>query len=105
MNNATKNVSGTGNLARGLISDGLEVNAEIAAEEPSYALKGLDEALLKIVRKFGAVAVLEAIHDAAVGAAEVHEDCEYDGQDEYGVVAVRLQVFGKKIDAAIKTLR
>ncbi len=105
MNNATKNVSGTGKLARGLITDGLEVNAEIAAEEPTYANKGLDMALLKLVRQHGPVAVLEALHDAAIGAAEVHEECDDENEADFGVVAVRLQVFGKKIDAAIKTLR
>ncbi len=109
MNNATKNVSKIGSTCRGLIADGLEVNAEIAAEEPHYAPKGLDEALLKVVRKFGAVAVLEALHDAALGAAEVHEECDDpnddESQDEYGVSAVRLQVFCRKLEAATRTLR
>lgn len=106
MNNATKNISETGKLARGLICDGLMVNAEIAAEEPSYGPKGLDEALHRLVHKFGAVAVLEALHDAAIGAAEVHEDCD-DPMDnpKYGVVAVRLKVFCRKVDAAAKALR
>lgn len=106
MNNATKNISETGQLARGLICNGLEVNAEIAAEEPNYSVKDLDAAVLKIVKKFGVVAVLDAIHDAACGAAEVHEDCD-DPMDnpEYGVVAVRLKMFCRKVDAATKTLR
>jgi hypothetical protein len=105
MNNATKTVTATGNLARGMISDGLEVNAEIADEEPSYAPKGLDAALLKVVRKYGAVAVLEALHDAALGAAEVHEDCDDRDEPDYGVVSCRLQVFCRKLEAATRTLR
>jgi hypothetical protein len=105
MNNATKNVSSTGNLARGLITDGLEVNVEIASEEPSYGPKGLDEALLKLCRKHGAVALLEALHDAALGAAVVHEECDDENEADFGVVAVRLQVFSRKIEAAIRTLR
>ncbi len=105
MNNATKIVTATGNLARGLIADGLEVNAEVADEEPEYGPKGLDRALLKLVRRHGAVAVLEALHDAALGAAEVHEECDEPNVDDYGVVSVRLQVFGRKLESAIRTLR
>lgn len=105
MNNATKNVTVTGTLARGLIADGLEVNAEISAEEPAYAPRGLDEALLKIVRRFGTVAVLDALHDAALGAAEVHEDCDDRDEPDFGVVSCRLQVFCRKLEAATRTLR
>lgn len=105
MNNATKNITEIGKLARGLISDGLEVSAELAAEEPRYAPKGLDEALLSLVRAHGPVAVLEALHDAALGAAEVHEDCDDRDEADYGVVSCRLQVFGRKIEGAIRALR
>lgn len=102
MNNATNEVSEVGQLARGLICDGLEVNAEIAAEEPSYGRKGLDEGVHRLVKKYGAKAVLEAFHDAACGAAETHEDMDEDGMD---LASLRLRMFCRKIDAAIKTLR
>ena len=102
MNNATKTVTETGKLARGLICDGLEVNAEIAAEEPSYGRKGLDEGVHRLVKKYGAKAVLEAFHDAACGAAETHEDLDEEGMD---VAPLRLRVFCRRLDAAIKALR
>lgn len=98
-------VTVTGQLARGLICDGLMVNAEIAAEEPSYGPQGLDEALHGLVHRFGAVAVLEALHDAAIGAAEVHEDCDDRDEDDYGVVSFRLQVFGRKLRSAMDALK
>jgi hypothetical protein len=105
MNNTTKAVSEVGQLARGLISDGLMVNAEIALEEPEYGPKGLDEALLKLVNRYGAEQVLASIHDAACGAAEVHEDCSEFDEEHYGVVAVRLKVFCRKIRSAMDALK
>lgn len=106
MNNATKNVSAVGDLARSLIADGLEVNAEIAAEEPSYATNPPDEELLRIVRLHGIVAVLEAIHDAALGAAEAHEESDESGDvPTYTIASGRLQVFSRKIDGALRALR
>jgi hypothetical protein len=101
MNNATRMVTVTGKLARGLIVDGLEVNAEVIADGPN----GLDERLLVLIRQYGAVGILEALHDAALGAAEIHEECDDPEDQDFGVVAVRLQVFSRKLDAAIKTLR
>lgn len=108
MNNATKTVTKTGKLARGLICDGLEVNAEIDEQEPEYSpdeLKGLDRKLHELVSQYGATAVLASLHDAALGAAEVHEDCDDRSEDDYGVVSVRLQVFSRKLRSAMDALR
>jgi hypothetical protein len=107
MNNATKTVTATGELARGMICDGLEVAAEIDEQEPAYQpddLKGLDRKLHRLVHKYGVKAVLASIHDAAIGAAEVHEDCDDRDEVDYGVVSFRLQVFGRKMRAAMDTL-
>ncbi len=91
------NISDTGAAARDLLHTGVEVNAEIALDEPQMA-HGCDVALFKLVRKHGAVAVLEALHDAAWGGAEMHEE-----DDE--VTCLRLRVFGKRLAGAIDALK
>lgn len=104
MNTTTK----TGKLARDMICDGLEVHAEMDEQEPEYSpadVKGLDRKLHKLVLRYGVKAVLASLHDAAVGAADVHEDCVDHDEAEYDVVAVRLQVFGRKLRSAMDTLR
>lgn len=101
-------VTETGKLARGLICDGLEVQAEMDEQEPEYSpadLKGLDRKLHKLVSRYGAQAVLASLHDAAIGAAEVHEDCDDRDEDDYGVVSFRLQVFGRKLRSAMDALK
>jgi len=90
-------ISATGRDARDLLSTGVEVNAEIAREEPEAA-HGCDEALFKLVRKHGPVAVLEALHDAAWGAAEMNEE-----DDE--VTCLRLRVFGNRLGSALDALK
>lgn len=102
-------VTETGKLARGMIHDGLEVHAEMYEQEPELKdapFKGIDRKLHRLVQQYGVQAILESLHDAAIGAAEVHEDCD-DPMDnpEYGVVAVRLKVFGRKLRSAMDALK
>ena len=96
------NVSDTGTSARNLIHMGVEVNAEIADDEPHHpahvALQGLDRALFKLVTKHGVVAVLEALHDAAFCSAEVNEE-----EDE--VACLRVTIFGKRLGHVIDVLK
>ncbi len=81
-----------------LIQCGLEVNAECYAEEN---IPSCDEAVLELVREHGLKAILESLHDAAYGAAEVHEEAD----DVEDMSSFRCRMFGVKIDAAIKALR
>ena len=98
--NTTK-VSKTGVSATSLIIAGLEVNAEIALEEPE-APQGVDEAVKGLIEKFGLNSVLGAIHCAAWGAAEVHEDT--DDMDD-AMASFRLRVFGNRLGEAIEALK
>lgn len=100
MNNATTQ---TARIAADLIDSGLEVNAEIALEEPQLA-QGVDEDVLTVVRKHGLKQVLASIHMAAWGAAESHEDM--DPEDEEMMTAVlRLRVFGNRLGETIGALK
>lgn len=98
--NATK-ISKTGVNATSLIIAGLEVNAEIALEEPECP-QGVDEAVKALIERFGINSVLGAIHCAAWGAAEVHEDTE-DMDDV--MASFRLRVFGNRLGEAIEALK
>jgi hypothetical protein len=80
-----------------LLSVGIEVNAEIARDEPQMA-GGCDIALSRLVQKHGPVALLEALHDAAWGAAESNEE-----GDE--VTCLRLRIFGKRLGQALAALK
>lgn len=95
--NTTK-VSKTGVSATSLIIAGLEVNAEIALEEPE-APQGVDEAVKGLIEKFGLNSVLGAIHCAAWGAAEVHEDTDD------AMASFRLRIFGNRLGEAIEALK
>lgn len=109
MNNtmkSAKTVTATGKLARGLISDGLEVISELV-NDPDFGSdnNGLEESLSKLVRQYGMTAVLEIIHDSACTAAETHELADVSDETDFSVVTARLNVFRRKIDGAIKVLR
>lgn len=96
-----RTTSETGTMAANLIIDGLAVNAEIALEEPQMP-QGLDEAVRRLVWKYGVKEVLGAIHCAAWGAAEVHEDMEDEGD---AIASFRLRVFGNRLGEAIDALK
>jgi hypothetical protein len=96
MNTTTK----IGVLATTLIITGLEVNAEIALEEPEFP-QGLDEAVRKLIVKHGLNSVLGAIHHAASDAAEVTESEDTDD----AITALRLRVFGNRLGEAIEALK
>lgn len=91
------NITVTGRDARDLLMTGVEVNADIALDEPQMP-QGLDRTLLKLMSKHGPTAVLEALHDAAWSAAEMNEE-----DDE--VTCLRLRVFGKRLGDAIDALK
>ena len=93
----TNEVSQTGLEARDLLFTGVEVNVEIARDEPDLP-KGLDAAILKLMTKHGPVALLESLHDAAWGAAEMNEE-----DDE--ITCLRLRVFGKRLSSALEALK
>ncbi len=93
----SKNVSQVGQDARDLIIMGVEVNVDIAADEPQMP-QGLDSAILKLMTKHGPIAILEALHDAAWGAAEMNEE-----EDE--IACLRLRIFGKRLGTALETLK
>lgn len=94
------NISATGQDALNLLLLGLEVNSEIARTEPELP-KGLDKAVLMLMIEHGPVALLEAIHDAAWGAAETNEENE----DADEVTCLRLRIFGKRLGAALEALK
>lgn len=97
MNNATTE---TGKAAAELITDGIEVNAEIALEEPQMP-QGLDEDVLRLIRKHGLRMVLATIHDAAWGAAEAHEDVD----EPEDMTSFRVRIFGNRLGEAIAALK
>jgi hypothetical protein len=90
----------TGMAAAQLIADGLEVNAEIALEEPECP-QGVDEDVLRLVRKHGLREVLSAIHCAAWGAAEVHEDVD----EPEDMRSFRIRIFNNRLAEAIQALK
>ncbi len=92
-----KTVSTQGASARDLLSTGVEVNADIAQDEPQMG-HGCDVALHKLVTKHGPMAILEALHDAAWGAAEMNEE-----EDE--LTCLRLRLFGKRLAEALDVLK
>jgi hypothetical protein len=94
----SKNVSQVGQDARDLIHMGVEVNAEIADDEPHAMPQGLDRALLKLIGKHGVVGVLEALHDAAWSSAEMNEE-----EDE--VACLRARIVGKRLGHVIDALK
>ena len=91
------NPSAAGSDARDLLLVGVEVNVDIAREEPTMP-QGLDATLLKLMTKHGPTAVIEALHDAAWGAAEMNEE-----EDE--VTCLRLRIFGKRLGEALDALK
>jgi len=91
--------SAIGREAQDLIDAGLEVGAEIALEEPQCP-QGVDKDVLRAVRKHGLKGVLDSLAAAAWGAAEMHE-----GGEDMEVVALRLRIFGKRIERAIGALK
>ena len=90
----------TGIAAQELIATGLEINAEIALEEPECP-QGVDEDLLRIVQKYGLREVLSSIHCAAWGACEVHEDTD----EPEDMASFRIRIFCGKIRAAMDALK
>lgn len=94
----------TGRAASDLVRAGLEVNAEIAREEPTM-VKGLDEALLRLVDKHGLRMVLLTIQDAACCAAEVREEDCFIAADTTDVSALRARVFVLRLGRAIEALK
>ena len=89
----------TGIAAQELIATGLEINAEIALEEPQCT-QGVDEELLSLVQKYGLKELLASIQCAAWGAAECHEEME-----DMEVASLRLRVFGTRLGEAIAALK
>ena len=92
--------SETGRTAANLIEAGIEVNAEIALEEPQCT-QGVDDDLLKLVQKYGLREVLSSIHCAAWGAAEVHEDTD----EPEDMASFRIRIFGNRLGEAIQALK
>ncbi len=90
----------TGIAAQELIATGLEINAEIALEEPECP-QGVDEDLLRIVQKYGLREVLSSIHCAAWGAAEVHEDTD----EPEDMASFRIRIFNNRLGEAIQALK
>lgn len=97
------NTTTTGRAATNLIDSGLEVNAEIALEEPECP-QGVDEDVLAVVRKHGLKEVLAAIHMAAWSAAETHED-QAPEDEELLTTVLRLRVFGNRLGEAMGALK
>lgn len=95
-----KQASETGRAAAELITDGVEINAEIALEEPECP-QGLDEDVLQVIRKHGLRMVLATIHDAAWGAAETHEDMD----EVEDMTSFRTRIFGMRLGEAIDALK
>ena len=90
----------TGIAAQELIAMGLEINAEIAREEPEIP-QGLDEDVLSLVQKHGLREVLSSIHCAAWGAAEVHEDTD----EPEDMASFRIRIFNNRLSEAIDALK
>lgn len=88
----------TGTEALHFIDMGLEVAADMEADDEPNAPSGMAADLRRIVGEAGLGEVLATIHDAALGAAEVHEE----GNE---IVAVRLQVFCARLREAMSALR
>jgi hypothetical protein len=91
----------TGEAATDLIVASVEINAEIALEEPEME-QGIDEELYGLLDKYGLKAVLASIHDAAWAAAEVHADME---DDLFALASVRLKSFSRRLHEAMNALK
>lgn len=91
----------TGKAAEDFITAGVEVGADIEHDEDGGPDEYLAAALLPILEKWGAKKVLGVIHDAALGASEVHEEIVAEAD----MAPLRLAVFCGKIRAAIACLK
>lgn len=91
----------TGKAAEDFITAGVEVGADIEHDEDGGPDEYLAAALLPIVEKWGTKKVLAVIHDAALGASEVHEELVNEGD----MTPLRLQIFCGKIRAAMNCLK
>jgi len=94
-----KTTTAIGKETLDLIDMGLVVGMEIALEEPQCP-QGVDKDVLSAIRKHGLKGVLDSLATAAWGAAEMHEDAE-----DMEIVALRLRIFGKRIESAIAALK
>ena len=90
----------TAETARSLVLMGLEVNAEIADDEPRMSSPGLDRALFELVCQHGLVGVLEALTDAAWSSAEMNEEVE-----EETVACLRARIVGKRLERVLAVLK
>ena len=97
MNSKTM-ITQAGRDTASFVECGLEVNAECYAEEK---VTSCDEEVLALVRKHGLTALLESLIDAAYGASEMHE--ETNDLEDMG--PFRTRMFGRRLDAVVKTLR
>lgn len=102
MNATTMTTTNEGKAAEDFITAGVNVNADLEHEEDGGADEYLAAALLPILEKWGTKKVLAVIHDAALGAAEVHEDMLIP---ELDMTPLRLQIFCGKIRAAMECLK
>ncbi len=98
-----KTTSEEGRAVNDFVKQGLEVNAEIALEEPQCP-QGVDEEVLAVIKKHGLKSVLAAIQSAAWGASEVHdEDSFCDGTIDMG--PFRTRIFAMRISDAMDCLK
>ena len=94
----SKNVSAAAD-ARSLVIMGVEVNAEIADDEPHAAPQGLDRDLFKLICKHGLIGVLEALQDAALSSAEMNE-----GDDDQDLACLRARIAGHRLGTVVDAL-
>lgn len=99
MNTTTDN---TGKSAENFITRGVEVAVDIEHDEDGGPDEYLAAALLPILEKWGARKVLMVIHDAGLGAAEVHEDTLVVEGD---MTPFRLQVFCARLRDAMDAVK
>ena len=93
----SKNVSAAA-AARSLVIMGVEVNAEIADDEP-HARSCLDRDLFKLICKHGLIGVLEALQDAALSSAEMNE-----GDDDQDLACLRARIAGHRLGTVVDAL-
>ena len=94
MNNTTQ----TGHEALDFIDGGLEVATDIEQDVYGDDGCGISNMIRAIAHDHGVREILAVIHDAALSAAEVHEE-------ENEIACLRLQVFCNRLRSAMDALK
>jgi hypothetical protein len=102
----SKTTSPTGELTRDFIARSISVFSDVENDDPIGAFNSPPHTpateLLPLIEKYGIREILAVIHDAALNAAETHEDT---GEDDYDIVCLRMNVFCNRLRLVMQSLK